>query len=110
MVVCCLLWWETYTHKEGRKELVQNPHSHHVALDSSLRTTTPNNVPKTLRLGPDEAAYLLKKVEAQKFGLDDEENRLMCVGLRGRLRGCVEKTEPLFPAKQEEDDDDAGTD
>lgn len=61
---------------------------------------------KSLKLNPDEAKYLLKKINAQKFGLDDEEDRLMVIGIRSRLLDVQGATEPMFPTQDPPPDDD----
>jgi len=67
-------------------------------------------MPKTLKLTAEEVAYLLKKVSRAKFGLDENEDRIMVFELREKLLGIQNKTEPMFPPKPEENDGDPETD
>lgn len=65
---------------------------------------------KRILLNPDEAKVLLALVTKQKFGLDDDEKRLTCIGIRERLQGIVKGIEDLFPEKPEDGDDDSEAD
>jgi len=65
---------------------------------------------KALKLNADEVDYLLKKLANAKFGLDDDETRIMVYDLREKLQGVKTGTEPMFPQKPEAGDDDSGTD
>ena len=61
---------------------------------------------KALKLNPDEVDYLLRKVNGQKFGLDEDEKRIMVFDLREKLQGAKTGTEPMFPAKPDPNDED----
>ena len=74
----------------------------HPPSTQHLTTTAPREMAKTLKLNPDEAQYLLRKVSKQKFGLDDDEDRLMVLGIRSKLLDVQGATEPMFPTEEED--------
>ena len=61
---------------------------------------------KALKLNPDEVDYLLGRLERAKFGLDENEKRIMCIELRERLQGVKTGTEPMFPASGDPNDEE----
>lgn len=105
-VVRSVPWRENYTKNERRKELAGVRSSLHAPPNESSSPAAPQTMAKGLQLRPEEAAYLVKKVEKEKFTLADDGKRTMVLGLYEKLLEVKNGMEPLIPRENKREDED----